>query len=1125
MQAPLRLLVGLAATLSLLISAQNSTAQSVLQSGDWYRVSVTESGVYKLSYSFLKSRGIISGPTAVQDIKVYGYGGIVPEPRNLARPQDLPQLPTQAYAGSDGLLQEGEYLLFYAEGPHTLVYNTETDWFEPRFNIYSDEAFYFITVNSGSKATIETTSKGNLTAPALNQFKAAFYYKPQEVNIMKSGREWYGSGLGYTPDHTFPLGFANYSGAAVQLKAAYVNSAQSGATIIPQINDSPMPSVFLPRTFSGQYDQKGISREFQHEFSAGTFAAGSELTYKAAIETESRSDKTYLNYILAQTNCQATYASQTQRMVFPELKQASRTVNINSNQATIEVWNIADALNPIKQLTEFTGSVHKFSPTNASVNYVVFNPENCPTPTFNHQVPNQNITANTQADLIIVTNSLFSAQANRLANFRRSNDGLNVAVVDQQQIYNEFSSGRPELTAIRDYAAKMYHEGKLKYLLLFGRGSYDYKNIDGDSESFVPIYQSYNSSSPTLSYSSDDYLGFLEEDEGNWTENNSGNQTLEIGIGRLPVTTPEEAKFIVDKLIRYADGAATNGLWKNKILFVADDGDTGSPNAHLKDADALSTYVNTLAPFFQIDKYYVDAFPQQALANGKTSPACTQALEDALNKGALVVNYSGHGSRDSWTQERILTRSSISKLKNKDRLSIVVTATCDFGQHDSNIRSGGEYFLLNTEGGAAGLLTTSRPVYRSTNFKLNEAFYYYFTQYQDEKLRLGDIIRLAKNRSTPGTMVANRNFILLGDPSMMPAYPKQPIALDELTNLSGPSDQWRAHDRIKIRGHILNSDSTTDTKFTGIAQVNVLDKPTTYQTLGYGDNLATFYQLQNSTLFRGNVKVTNGLFDLEFTIPKNIQYEVADAKVVVYATSEDNKKDAAVATTAIAIGGSGPPLQDDAAPEILAYLNDKSFTNGDVVNAYSWLYLELSDEYGINTSRSGIGQDITVTLNDTLTLTLNDYYVASEEASSRGSLAFELPLLPAGKHNLVVNAWDLNDNQATTTLSFLVRRDKGIEISKLRVVPNPVQNLADIRIEHSRPADNIIGSAQIVDYQGKVIVNQDFSGEITGGTINLSDFIQTGYKFKPGIYVLRISLRSLSDGSLAEESQKFIILQ
>ncbi|MEO1255673.1 MAG: type IX secretion system sortase PorU, partial [Bacteroidota bacterium] len=448
----------------------------------------------------------------------------------------------------------------------------------------------------------------------------------------------------------------------------------------------------------------------------------------------------------------------------------------NVSQPTI--WNVSDPTNAFNQeYTAEAGKVVFQSQSSAVEEFVVFQGSEFPSPFIFGNVANQNLKANTSFDGVIVTHPEFEQEAELIAQFHRDHDDLDVEVVTTREIYNEFSAGRQDISAIRDYAKYVYEAGnQLKYLLLFGDCSYDYKDRINRNTNFVPTYESRESFDPIRSYSSDDYYGFFEESEGEWIEDKVGDHTLEIGIGRLPAKTKEEARAMVDKIIYYTTSPNTLGEWRSEITYVGDDGDR---NIHTSQIEGLSNLVDTTYAQYIIHKVLLDAFSQTGSGSSERSPLASAALKTRIKNGSFIVNFLGHGNERLWMDEEILTQADIAELTNRNKLPIFVTATCEFGRYDNPIQvSGAENLLLMEQGGGIALLTTSRPVFASTNDSLNRAFHQHmFKRESGGGLRLGDVTRLTKNGGLEGPV--NRNFTLLGDPMMMPAYPKIDIILDE----------------------------------------------------------------------------------------------------------------------------------------------------------------------------------------------------------------------------------------------------------------------------------------------------------------------------------------------------------
>ena len=378
--------------------------------------------------------------------------------------------------------------------------------------------------------------------------------------------------------------------------------------------------------------------------------------------------------------------------------------------------------------------------------------------------------------MLIVTHANFLETAQDFANYKTEEKGILTKVVTVDQVYNEFSSGAQDITAIRDMAKMLYdRSANFKFLLLFGDASYDYKNRIKENTNYVPTYQAYESMNDIKTYTSDDYFGFLEDTEGTWSESGQ-NHTLDIGVGRFPIQTIEQATGIINKIKNYHN-KELYGNWKNEITFVADDGDD---NLHMKDANSLASDINQNFSEYNANKIYLDAFVQTSSAQGETSKTASEEINRQLDRGTFIVNYTGHGGEIGWTQEQILTVPQINSWTNK-QLPLFVTATCEFGRYDDPVRiSGAEYTLINPNGGAIAIISTTRPVYASSNKQLNDQFYKaVFLPNKDGSMpTLGEVMISTKNNSLNG--VYNRNFSLLGDPSLTLAYPQETVKITHL---------------------------------------------------------------------------------------------------------------------------------------------------------------------------------------------------------------------------------------------------------------------------------------------------------------------------------------------------------
>jgi hypothetical protein len=664
---------------------------------------------------------------------------------------------------------------------------------------------------------------------------------------------------------------------------------------------------------------------------------------------------------------------------------------------------------------------------------------------------------------------------------------------------------------------------KIKYLLLFGGASFDYKNRVPNNTNFVPIYESRQSLHPIFSYSSDDYLGLLEADEGEWLETGGDESDLDIGIGRLMVRNPQEAKQVVDKLIYYSNNPQTLGAWRNRVSFVADDGDGNTHQAH---ADELAELLEKTYPNFAPQKFFMDAFTQVSTPNGELCLDLKNQITEEVEKGTLILNYTGHGGEVGWSEEKILDIAQIRAWRNLNNLPLFVTATCEFGRYDDPFQtSGAEEALLNPRGGAIGLITTTRPVFASTNLVLNRAFYQsIFKANNGEMPRLGDAVRATKNLSKTG--VVNRNFALLGDPSLRLAYPAQTAQITQINDLPIGKDTLRALQNVKIEGEIQNAQGLINQDFSGIIEMELFDKRQTLQTKGTSSS-AMPYQAYTALLFKGSAEVKNGKFEFNFIIPKDINYTFGKGKISFYAYNQNNTLDASNANNSLIIGGSrrNPPV-DNTPPQLNLYLNDESFVSGNQVRREAVLLAKLNDLSGINISQAGLGHEIIAYLDNKTdsVFVLNDYYIADLNTFQRGSIRYPMQNLPLGKHRLTLQVWDTYNNSNSQSLDFEVVNNPIIQLTAVKNYPNPFGSQTTFSFLHDRAGKDLEIIVEIYNTNGKLIRTLQTIQNESPNLIELNwqDLDKAGNQISPGIYFYKITVYSPTDGARGQISKKML---
>lgn len=1107
----------------LLFSLFSHAQSSVLATGEWYKIAITRTGVHKIDATFLKDAGIDINKLNPQNIRIFGNGGgILPQANNAPRARDLTENLIEVVGENDGKFDATDYILLYSESPHKILYNATNQQFTHQNNPYSDTTFIFLNISDTKGLRIKNqalvSSENNIRT-----FDDFSFHELDQKNVVSlggrdlggSGREWYGESFGVSPDISFDLKTEGIiPNSSIKLTSAILGASFTTTKVSLKLNaDSLIGEQSLRPIGTGTYDLKG--NENIQAFTAISNGKNIQRLTFSFNKNNQSSSVAYLNYFEVQTKRRLQFYEQ-QTLVRSIESLGNKTSNFIISQAsnTQKIWDVTNPLLPENISLQLNNSEASFGTETQSKlkSFVLFSNTNLLVPNSIQKVGNQNLQPTQTPDLLILTIKNWHEQAVRLAEFRRTNDGLSVVVVDIDQVYNEFASGSPDPTAIRDFGRFLWQKNptKLKYLLLFADASFDYKNIiqyaSIETNLQIPTYESRESLNPVNSYASDDYFGFFEDNEGEWLENNAGNHSMEIGVGRLPVKSEEEAKNVVDKLIYYARTQRTAGSWRRKISFVADDGDF---NIHQQDADDISEVTLKTTKDLIINKIYLDAFPQIATANGAISPEVNKALNKSVNEGALIINYSGHGGTDGWTEEKVLTREQIQTWRNLNNMPLFLTATCSFGRFDDpgNV-SGAEMAMLSPKGAAIGLLTTTRPVYSNTNFLLNNAFYQAFAQKNtNPNLRLGDIFRITKNNSLSG--VFNRNFSLLGDPSMQLAYPTEKIALTKINGTSPEKQTLKALSKVSLEGEIRNSaNGLIKNNFNGKILVSVFDKPSEVSTLGQKTDKFKYKTYRNQ-LFEGLVEVKNGIFSVTFVVPKDINYQVGAGRVNFYAVSADSTLDATGSYNELMIGGSESNiLSDTKAPKVQLSIDRNNL-----------LVAQISDENGINISQAGVGHEMILTLNDTLQIIANQYFTSTKDYMN-GVLKYSFGKLPAGHYTVKLKVWDTYNNSTEEALKFIVETEK-LKILNAYNYPNPVESSTNFYIEHNAENQDLTFTLAIFDSAGKQVFEKTETCYLCDKTLNL------GMKIEPknwtiGTYMYRISVEPISEGNSSSFSGKMV---
>lgn len=1102
--------------LAFFISIYSYSQSSVLSAGSWFKVGVTETGMFKLTRSDLENLGLNLSSLDPRKIGIYGNGltGILPQANNEDRPLDLLENSISISGESDGSFDESDYLLFYAVGPDKVAWSPSGFEFEK--NIYSDTAYYFILVGKTNGKRIVSKESLPGSGSVVNTFDDHLFFEEDVNNLLGSGREWYGELLSDNEIVSHPYEIPGVA-SDIDIEFRGVSQVAGLNTFDISADGNVVGTIDLSSIPSGE----GTTYSIKVREGIGTFSLPQKKDFNLQVTFKGNipSSRGFIDrYKLTFKRDLALYGSQT---TFRHADNFGELLSYHvSNGSGTQTWNVTDPTNAANQEFVITGTTASFQSQSVEFEeFVTFSTDDLPSPTLFGSVLNQDLRGDPNYEAVIISHEEFISAAQQLAQFHRTNDGLSIKVVTPQQVYNEFSSGRQDVSAIRDYAKYVYETGgQLKYLLLFGDCSFDYKERENNNTNFVPTYESRNSFHPIFSHSSDDYFGFFEDDEGQWLESTAGDHTMEIGIGRLPAKSPAEAQTMVDKIIYYSTSPNTLGKWRNQISYLADDGDG---NTHASHAEQLSNLIDTTHSQYRIEKILLDSFDQIVTANNEEfSPETTRALKTRIKEGTFSINFIGHGNEKLWMHEQVLTNSLIESLTNLDKMPIFITATCEFGRYDDPaLESGAEKLLLSENGGAIALLTTSRPVFASTNFELNEAFHRnVFRKIGGEFQRLGDIIKITKNEGLQGPV--NRNFTLLGDPMLMPAFPQLDVTINELT---AEIDTLSALEEVTFTGQVERN-GALETSFNGIVDIVILDEKQNFKTKGQ-ESSPYNYTVRSNALFRGEATVKDGSFSFTFLVPKTITYQFNVGKMSMYAWDEQRNIDASGSSMSFVMGGTDQNTEDNSVPPTIdIYLNDESFQSGSTVSGSSILFAEISDENGVTTTGNGLVQGITLLLNEE-EINLNQFYSANLDTYQSGRVAYPIQDLDPGNYTATLQVYDTHNNLATREIRFVVSEESFISLFNTMTYPNPSFGETTFSFEHDREEEDLEVSLIVYSTHADIVFSGTYEYENSKRLVEL-DWLNTtnsGQPLNQGIYFYRVIIKSRSDGAVKEIANKLVI--
>ncbi|MCX7651265.1 MAG: type IX secretion system sortase PorU [Bacteroidia bacterium] len=1104
-------------------------AQSVLSTGVWYKIATGEAGIYRITAQTLQALGINPSTVNPQTLRVFGQiGGPLPQSNNAPQPDDLVEVPVLFIGESDGRWDAQDVAYFWAESPHAwyAYSDNQRPYFHQR-NPYSDSCYYFLTFDQGNGRRITTASPPGGVPQPRQRVITLYFHEREQTNLVKSGRVWLGENLS-TANPTLSLTLSLPACDTLRLRVQFAASSFSGSQFSISWLGNLLGTVMVP-AIPGPAD----NRQAQWgEFSRVLFNTPSSPTLTL---TYTGSQQGYLDYVEAIAIHPLRY--QSGQIIF-HVPAGNLWRIMGEGLAPAYIWDVTDGVSPVAvSVTPQLGGFSFISLGDTLRRYCAFSLESAQDVQVVGRVSNQNLHALQGIRFIVATTPAQAGLAQRFCELHP--EAGPCVVVTTEALYNEFSGGRPDICALRNFLRMLYlragvPEARPQYLLIIGAASYDFR---ASGATLFPTYQSRESFYPPSTYGSDDFFGFLDDTEGFWGEGalafwyDPRDRTLQthgldIAIARIPTYTLSDLETYIAKLTDYLRNPQTRGDWFQKLVLFSDYKDGGD---HTKQAEMIAQQVRRGLSYLDQVKIYIDRYPAQPRASGLVFPQASEALMAQLGSGAFIAHYVGHGNEYTLQGFEFFPLTAVRQMQNLQRYIFFVTATCEWGKWDDpRIRSGGVEALFLPRRGAIALLTSTRKVFSTLNFALTQNFYADLIQrFQGQyPIYFGDLMQGTKNRSWGSGMAINtRSFAFLGDPLLPIAIPEYRVVITRLGSKAPDSllpDTLRPLRLIHMEGEIQTQGGQLLQDFNGEVTIRLWDKVVNRQTLISG----TPFTSQDILLFSGKASVQGGRFSISFYLPIDILPNPERGRVSLWAQSSDGRS-AAGAEHRFVICCPDTTLMGLRPPSVRVYINDSSWISGSWTPPDPLLIGLISDSLGINLSSLAVGRELKAILNGK-DYFLSEYYRAQRDQPNQGTVEYRFSALPAGEYTLKLRAYNLAGLEGSAETRFVVAERDKLRLGRVFNYPNPFTTATRFCFEHNQPGQPLEARVTIYTVSGRlvqtltapVITNGNFSQEILWDGLDAY-----GDRLGRGVYVYKLEVRNPTTGETAYVTEKLVLLR
>lgn len=1121
------------------------SGSSIFASGDVYRIGVPREGIYRIDAAFLSSIGVPVQAIDPRNLSVYGNGGtMLPQLNSAPRIEGHFENPMFASGEQDGNMDPQDFFLFYARGPIVFRFNPANGLFGRERNLYTDTAYYFIKVNNTPGKRIAKRATVPASATVHSTFDDRLLHETEQVNYIRSGRFWTGESFSFAPSRSFTFSAPGIvQGSTLRVTSSVTLSSPGPESAISSFTLQVGSALLGTQSLAGfnliinAYGIKARNSVVTYNFNQSAIGNLSTIPFTMAFNRGPSADALgNLDYLLVNVKrTLALYGNYTAFRVTSSTLTPTSTYQVGGVNSFSMIWDVTNPLEPTMMPITINGNFAEFSANSDTLReFVVLNPEGHPAPSFVNKVKNQNLRALQPTELVILAPTVFVNEANAYAAYRANASGITTQVVDIADIFMEFSSGGQDVTAMRDFLRMLYKKPNsiLKHVLLYGDASFDYKNITPGNTNFVPTYQSVESFNDITSYSMDDFFACLDDNEGEWREFGSLDvNLLDIGVGRFPIRSSAEASVALSKMQLYESQAAL-GSWRNRVALLADHKPDPDRHFHLDESERIGRLIESLDSTLILNKIYLDAFTQVATPNGVLSPDASNEIRNSVIQGSLITQYYGHGNTSQLSARRMVNIDLIATWPTFDNLSFWVTATCDFGKYDDpGLTSGSEALFHKPASGAIGAFTTSRPVLTTVNSAQLNEFYRAQFDYSQGILPMGEVYKKTKNRSFTG--ILGRNLLILGDPSMTLAIPKEVMVITGIKRPDSTTlDTLKALSVVTLSGEVRNRFTGQRlNSFNGRANIMVFDAPSIITTKGEGltapngQPLSRVFRQWSNFVFNGQATIVQGGFSVQFVVPLQISYSSIPGRISLYGRQFTSLVDAHGFRNNIPISGSdtGVVLNNEP-PLIRLFMDDETFVSGGTTSSNTRMLARLIDDQGISIG-SNPGQQIECIINKSEPIVMNEYYLSKENNFREGSIEYPLKDLASGNYTLTLKARDTHNNPAESTIEFVVADNSSLALNNIFNYPNPFADHTLFHFDHNKAGEDLEVMVQIFTVSGNLI--KTLNGYYPASRTRISDLAwnardEFGDKLAKGVYIYKLSVRTPSDKK--QEFQKLVIL-